>query len=167
MTTDSTTTGATIITAPAGLPFIDMERTFAAPRALVFRAFTEPDLLIRWLGPHRMTMTIDHYDVRDGGSWRYVHTDPEGNAFGFHGVFHGAPTPDRMVQTFEFEGYPGHVSLDTMRLDEVDGRTVLRGHSVYETVADRDGMVANGMETGMNEGFERLDALLDDLAAAG
>src|ERR687892_1094468 len=95
------------ITAEPGVPQVLAMREFDAPRELVFRAYTEPELLVQWLGPRRYTMTIDRYEVRDGGTWRYVHTDDDGNEFGFHGVFHGAPKPERIVQTFEYEGAPG------------------------------------------------------------
>ena len=95
---------ATQIDAPAGMPFIDITREFDAPRDLVYRAYTDPDLLVQWLGPRKYKMTIESWDVRDGGKWRYIHSDDEGNAWGFHGVFHGEQTPDGMLQTFEFEG---------------------------------------------------------------
>ncbi len=150
----------TQIDAPAGVPFIDVTREFDAPRDLVFKAYTEPDLLVQWLGPRKYTMTIDKYDLRDGGQWRYVHSDDEGNAWGFHGVFHGDQTPDGMLQTFEFEGAPGHVSLEKLVLEERDGRTVVRNHSVYQSIEARDAMVDSGMEEGMNDGFDRLDELL-------
>jgi uncharacterized protein YndB with AHSA1/START domain len=155
--------GTTRVTAEPGLPFVDIEREFDAPRELIYRAFTEPELLVQWLGPRRYRMTIDRYDVRDGGSWRYVHSDDSGNAFGFHGVFHGEPSMDGMLQTFEFEGAPGHVSLDQLRLEEHDGRTVVRTHSVFQSVADRDAMIENGMEYGVREGHERLEELLGRL----
>jgi len=157
---------ATRITAEPGLPYIDMSREFHAPRELLYRAYTEPDLLIRWLGPHRMTMVIDSWDVRDGGLWRYVHRDDAGNEYGFHGVFHGTPSPDQMVQTFEFDGAPGHVSLEAVSFEERDGRTTVRTHSVHQSVQARDAMVAGGMETGVNEGFDRLEELLSGLLAA-
>jgi uncharacterized protein YndB with AHSA1/START domain len=154
---------ATRIDAPAGVPFIEMTREFDAPRDLVFRAYTDPDLLKQWLGPRAYTMTIDTYEPRDGGKWRYVHSDADGNAWGFHGVFHGAQTPDGMLQTFEFEGAPGHVSLEQLTLEERDGKTIARTHSVYQTVEARDAMVESGMERGVNEGYERLDELLTTL----
>jgi uncharacterized protein YndB with AHSA1/START domain len=153
----------TKIQAPAGVPFIDVRREFDAPRDLVFRAFTEPDLLVQWLGPARFEMIVDTYDVRAGGSWRYVHRDAAGNEFGFHGVFHGDPSPDGFVQTFEFEGAPGHVSLDTLVLEERDGRTTVHTHSVHQSVEARDATIEHGMAEGMNEGFDRLDALLGRL----
>jgi len=148
------------VTAEPGVPQVQTARTFDAPLDLVYRAFTEPDLLVQWLGPHGYTMTIDRYDVHDGGTYRYTHTDDKGNAWAFHGVFHGDPSTDGMVQTFEFEGAPGHVSMDTVTFDEQDGRTTVRTNSVFQSVEDRDAMVTSGMETGMREGYERLEELL-------
>jgi uncharacterized protein YndB with AHSA1/START domain len=156
----------TQIDAPAGVPFIDITREFDAPRDLVYRAYTDPELLVQWLGPRKYKMTIEHLDVRDGGKWRYVHSDDEGNAWGFHGVFHGTQSPDGMVQTFEFEGAPGHVSLESLVLEERDGKTVVRNHSVYQSIEARDAMIESGMEEGMNDGFDRLDDLLAKLAPA-
>jgi uncharacterized protein YndB with AHSA1/START domain len=153
------------ITAEPGVPQVLTERTFDAPRDLVFRAFTDPDLLVQWLGPRKYTMTIDRYDVRDGGSYRYVHADDAGNAFGFHGVFHGEPSPDGWVQTFEFEGAPGHVSMDTLTLEEHNGRTTVRTNSVFQSVEARDAMVQSGMAEGMNDGYDRLEELLGKLVA--
>jgi uncharacterized protein YndB with AHSA1/START domain len=100
----------TQITADPGVPQIVITREFTAARDLVFRAHVEPELLAQWLGPRELTMTIDRYEARDGGRWRYVHADAGGHEHGFHGVFHGTPSPDGVVQTFEFEGAPGHVS---------------------------------------------------------
>ncbi len=157
------TTRKTQITAETGSPQILITREFDAPRELVFRAYTEPELLVQWLGPRDYTMTIDRYEVRDGGTWRYVHTDADGNAYGFHGVFHGTPSVDGIVQTFEFEGAPGHVSLDTLTLEERDGKTVVHTNSVFQSVEARDAMIASGMEQGLNEGYDRLDALLAQL----
>ena len=157
--------GTTKITADPGVPFIDIEREFDAPRELIFRAWTEPELLAQWLGPRRMTMEVEEYDVRDGGRWRYTHIDPDGKRYGFHGVFHGAPSLDGMTQTFEFDGAPGHVSLDSLEFEERDGRTITRSRSVYQSVAARDAMVENGMERGLSEGFARLDDLLASLLA--
>jgi uncharacterized protein YndB with AHSA1/START domain len=155
----------TKITAPPGLPVIEIEREFAAPRDLVYRAHTDPELLAQWLGPRRLSMTIEHYDVRHGGTWRYVNHDAEGNEYGFHGVFHGDPSPEAgIVQTFEFEGAPGHVSLDSLSLEERDGRTLLRARSVHQTVEARDAMVEAGMEDGVNDGYDRLDELIARLA---
>jgi uncharacterized protein YndB with AHSA1/START domain len=153
------------VTAEPGIPQVLTERTFDAPRDLVFRAFTDPALLVRWLGPRRYEMTIERYDVRDGGSYRYVHTDDTGNVYGFRGVFHGDPSPDGFVQTFEFEGAPGHVSMDTLTMEERDGRTIVHTNSVFQSVEARDAMVQAGMAEGMGEGYDRLDELLTGLTA--
>lgn len=155
------------ITAEPGVPFIDVSRDFAAPRELLFRAYTDPELVAQWLGPRNMTIVIDRYEAKDGGVWRYVHRDADGNEYGFHGVFHGTPTPDGAVQTFEFEGAPGHVSLGSLVFDEHDGRTTVRVHSVYQSVEARDAVLASGMERGMNEGYDRLDELVARLVPVG
>ena len=157
--------GKTQITAEPGVPFIDITREFDAPRDLIFRAHTDPELLTQWLGPRQYKMIVERYDVRDGGSWRYIHRDDAGNEHGFHGVFHGTPSPDSMVQTFEYEGAPGHVSLDSLKLEDRNGRTVVRGRSVFQSVEDRDAMVQSGMEGGLNEGYDRLDELVARLAS--
>jgi uncharacterized protein YndB with AHSA1/START domain len=157
--------GKTQITAEPGTPFIQITRAFDAPKELLFRAHTEPDLLVQWLGPRGMEMTVDRYDVRDGGAWRYIHRDADGNDYGFHGVFHGQPSIDGIVQTFEFEGAPGHVMLERLTFEEHDGRTTLRVHSVAQSVEDRDAMVAGGMESGISQGYERLDELIEHLTA--
>ena len=150
----------TQIDAPAGVPFVDITREFDAPLELVRRAWTDPDLVKQWLGPRKYEMVIEQWDARAGGGYRYVHRDDAGNEFGFHGVFH-SNDPDNMVQTFEFEGMPGHVSLDRLQLEDIGGgRTRSRIHSVFQSLEDRDGMVQAGMGDGVTEGFERLDELL-------
>jgi uncharacterized protein YndB with AHSA1/START domain len=156
----------TQITAEPGIPQIIIEREFDAPRDLVFRAFTEPELIVQWLGPRELAMKIEEYDVRDGGKWRYVSTDADGNEFGFHGVFHGTPSPEGTVQTFEFEGMPGHVAMETLTLTEREGRTLVRRVSSFQSVEDRDGMVASGMERGVHDSDERLTELLATMQAA-
>jgi uncharacterized protein YndB with AHSA1/START domain len=155
----------TQITAEPGIPQIIIEREFDAPRDLVFRAFTDPELVVQWLGPRDLKMRIEEYDVRDGGRWRYISTDADGNEFGFHGVFHGTPSPDGTVQTFEFEGMPGHVAMDTLTLVERDGRTLARTVASFQSVQDRDGMIESGAERGVREGHERLTELLATLQA--
>ena len=157
----------TNVTAEPGVPFIDITREFDAPPDLVFRAHTDPDLLVQWLGGDKYEMIVDRYEVRDGGTWRYIHRDGQGNDWAFHGVFHGTPTPEGMVQTFEFEGAPGHVSLDTLTLEDLGGRTRVRIHSVHQTVEGRDAMVASGMEAGLSAGYRRLDELIARLVPVG
>ena len=156
--------GKTQIDAPAGTPFIDMSREFNAPAELLYRAYSEPDLVKQWLGPRKYEMVIEKWDLRDGGSYRYEHRDDAGNTFGFHGSFHSTAL-DNMVQTFEFEGVPGHVALDKLSFEDLGGgRTLVRTHSVYQSVEDRDGMVQAGMAEGVNEGFDRLEELLERMA---
>jgi uncharacterized protein YndB with AHSA1/START domain len=159
--------GKTQFNAEPGIPQIITEREFDAPRELLFRAWTEPELLAQWLGPRNLTMEIDRYDVRDGGTWRYVQRDEEGNEYAFHGVFHGDPSPDGMVQTFEYEGFPGHVSLDTLTFEERDGKTIARTNTVFQTIEARDGMMQSGMEYGVDDGYDRLDELIAKLAPVG
>ena len=153
------------VTAEPGVPQVITTREFEAPRDLVYRAFTEPDLLSQWLGPRRYKMTVERFDLRDGGTWRYLHTDDAGNEFAFHGVFHGDPSPDGIVQTFEFEGAPGHVQLDTVTLEEHGDSTVVRTNSVFQSVEARDAMYQKGMADGMREGYERLEELLAKMIA--
>ncbi len=159
----------THVSAPAGLPFIEVEREFNAPRDLVFRAWTEPELLVRWLGPRRLQMRVDYWELDDrGGRYRYVNFGETGEEHAFHGTFHRTTAdPYTMLQTFEYEGAPGHVSLDELRLVEQDGRTVAMLRSVHQTVEARDAMIAAGMSEGMNDGFDKLDELLaGELAGA-
>ncbi|HEV7127929.1 MAG TPA: SRPBCC family protein [Ktedonobacterales bacterium] len=156
----------TQITAEPGIPQIVITREFNAPRELLFRAHTDPALLEQWLGPRHMTMIVDHFDVRDGGTWRYTHRDAEGHEASFHGVYHGTPSVDGIVQTFEFEGVPGHVSLETLTFEDLNGRTVLRTNGVFQSVADRDAAVESGMESGINDSMARLDELLTRLIPA-
>jgi uncharacterized protein YndB with AHSA1/START domain len=155
----------TEITAEPGIPLITMTREFDAPRDLVFRAHADPDLLVRWLGPRELVTAVDRWEVRDGGTWRYVQTDPGGSTHGFHGVFHGDPSPDGIVQTFEFEGAPGHVCLQSATFTERDGKTLMRTVSSFQSVADRDAMVASGLERGVRDSGERLAELLARLQA--
>lgn len=151
------------ITAEPGKQELFVVREFDAPRQLVFKAFTDPDILVKWLGPKNLTMTIDYFEGKSGGRYRYIHTDPNGLEYAFHGVIHEVAEPERVIQTFEFEGLPtkGHVILDTALFDELPGgRTKLTIQSVYRSVEDRDGMVQSGMEYGLREGFEKLDEIL-------
>jgi len=155
------TTNQLILEAPEGQPTIDFTRELDAPLEAVFQAHRDPELVRQWLGPHGYGMEMHEYDFRSGGRWRYVHTDPHGQEFGFRGCFHTIRDNDLIVQTFEFDGSPDHVSLDLMHFERLEGgRTRLRGHSVFLVVQDRDAMITSGMEGGMREGYERLAALL-------
>jgi len=154
---------STQIIAEPRAPQIVVTREFAAPRELLFRAHTDPDLLVQWLGPRQLTMTIDHFDLRDGGRWRYVHWDIDGNEYGFHGVFHGTPSLAGIVQTFEFEGLPGRVSMWTVTFEELGGKTLLTQNAVFQSVEDRDRELQAGMAEGAVESMDRLEELLSRL----
>src|SRR5512143_2917394 len=151
------------VTAVPGQLEVTITREFDAPREMVFKAFTDSKLMAQWLGPRGYKMDIEQFEPRNGGSWRYINTDLDGRAHGFHGVFHEVAAPERIIQTFEYEGLPekGHATLDTARFEALPGgRTRLTIQSVFQSLADRDGMIQSGMERGVNEGFEKLDELL-------
>lgn len=157
----------TQITAEPGKQELFIIREFDAPRELVFRAHTEPELYVQWLGPRDLTMHLETFEPYTGGQWRYISKDQNGNQYGFRGVFHEITPPERMIQTFEYEGLPetGHVSLETLTLEPLPaGRTRVTIHSVFQSIADRDGMIQSGMEHGVNDGYARLDELLLEVA---
>lgn len=152
---------ALTVNAPEGLPIVEFEREFDAPVEAVFAAHQDPEVVKNWLGPRGYEMDIEQYDFVSGGSYRYVHRDPDGNSYAFRGVFHSIRPNELAIQTFEYEDYPDVVSLDHMYLDDLgDGRCRLRGLSVFPSLEARDGMVSSGMETGMTDGYERLDEIL-------
>ena len=150
----------TNLTAEPGKQEIVITRVFDAPRDLVFKTYTDPNLVPQWWGPKNLTTTVDKMDVRPGGVWRFVHRDAKGNEYAFHGVYHESMPPERLVYTFEFEGIPGHVLLETVTFEEHDGKTRLTDKSVFQTVEDRDGMLRSGMEQGAAETMERFAELL-------
>jgi uncharacterized protein YndB with AHSA1/START domain len=157
-------TNQVTITAPEGVPFIEFEREFDAPVAAVFRAHAEPDLIKQWLGPNGYEMEIERYDFRTGGGYRYIHRDGKGGEFAFNGVFHVVRENDFAIQTFEFEGFPDVVSIESITFEDLgNGRSRVYGRSVYPTIEARDGMVASNMEVGMTEGYERLDKVVTSL----
>lgn len=134
-----------------------------APRESVYRAFAEPDLIAQWWGPAELKTRVESYDLTDGGSWRFVHTDPDGNEYAFRGVIHSVTPNERIVQTFEFEGMPGHVSLQTATLEDVDGRTKVTLHAVFQSVEDRDGMADSGARDFAPVGMAQLAAVVAEL----
>ena len=153
----------TVVKAEPGKQELFITREFDAPRELVFRAFTDPRLFVQWLGPRGYTMDLEKFEPVEGGAWRYTQTDPGGNTFGFHGVFHEVTAPQQIIQTFEFEGLPekGHVVLETAIFEALPGnRTRLLNQSVFRSVEDRDGMVQSGMEGGLVDSYNRLDEVL-------
>lgn len=152
-------TNPTTLTLPSEKE-ITLTRVFAAPRARVFAVLTDPALIPHWWGPRRMTTEVDQMDVRPGGTWRFINRDTDGTEYAFHGVYQEIVAPERVVQTFEWEGLPGHVSVETMTLEEQDGQTTLPTTSRFDTTEDRDGMLHSGMEDGARETWERLSELL-------
>lgn len=152
------------VVAEPGRQDIVITRTFDAPRDAVFAAMTDPDSIARWWGLDDTETRVDVVDARAGGRWRFVESAPDGAEYGFHGVFHEVLAPERFVQTFEFEGMPGHVSMETYALEEKDGRTLYTSVSVFQSVEDRDGMVASGMDTGLKQSLDALEKLVTERA---
>ncbi len=159
-----TTTTGTRIDLGTDLPTIVITREFDAPRSKVFRAHTDPDLVRQWLGPRGLEMTVDRWDCRTGGEYRYIHSR-DGEEYAFHGSFHEVRPEQLIVQTFTFEGMPDSVALEKVVLEDLgDGRTRLVATSLGDSFEARDAMVASGMEQGIVEGYERLDEVLAEQA---
>ena len=159
----------TTVTAEPGKQELFIIREFDAPRELVFKAHIDPDLYVQWVGPRDLTMTIQKFEMRDGGSYRFTH-ERDGHKYAFFGVTHEVLAPERIIGTFEFDGLPerGHVILGTTKFEALPGeRTRLVHQSVFQSVADRDGMIQSGMERGVSDGYEKLDDLLTEKLAAG
>jgi uncharacterized protein YndB with AHSA1/START domain len=136
------------------------ERIFDAPRERVWAAFTDPELIPRWWGLRASTTVVDELDLRPGGAWRFVEHNSDGTHAGFRGVYREISEPERLVYTFEYEGWPGRVLVETVSFEDLDGRTLVRTNSLFHTTAERDGMLEGGMERGLNEGYAMLDELL-------
>ena len=153
-------TDQTEIVADQRVPLVRITREFDAPPEKVFRAHTDPELLVQWLGPRHTEMKIDHFDCRTGGSYRYVHLS-DGEEYGFHGCFHEVRPSEVIVQTFTFEGMPDGVALERLVLEDIGGgRTRLTATSLVDSFEARDAFLSSGMDTGVREGYERLDELL-------
>ena len=159
--THEAATRETTIEADPNLPTIRIIRDFDAPPEKVFRAWVEPELVVQWLGPKSTEMRIDQWDARTGGNYRYSALQDGEVVAAFYGSFHEVRPSERLVQTFTWEGMPDGVSLDTMTFEDLgDGRTRTIGLSVVENFEGRDAIMASGMEVGVYEGYEKLDALL-------
>ncbi len=140
---------------------IHVERIFAAPPQRVFAACTDPELIPQWWGPRGTETIVEELDARTGGTWRFRARTADGTEIVFRGVFREVTPHERIAQTFEWDGMPGHVSVDTaVFVDLGDGRTKVVSDSIFHTAEERDGMIESGMEKGMNETYERLDELL-------
>jgi uncharacterized protein YndB with AHSA1/START domain len=156
-----TVTKETTIEVDQSVPIIRMTREFDATPDQLFRAHTDPALFAQWVGPDSLTTRIDHWDARTGGSFRFV-SIRDGEEFGFRGCFHEV-RPDRIVQTFTFEGQPDGVALETLWFEDLGGgRTRVRTQSLVDSFEGRDAWLASGMETGVNEGYAKLDRMLAD-----
>ena|SRR5947209_7464367 len=135
-----------------------------APRELVFRAYTDPKLFARWWGPRQYENVMLKFDIRAGGEWHVVEKGEDGE-HGFRGVTHDVVAPERICQTFEYLGVPGHVALQTATFEALGNKTRISAQMVFQSVMDRDGMVAAGMKSGADESMERLQKLLEELKA--
>jgi len=156
----STTHPDTQIIVDPDVPLVRIIREFDAPPAKVFRAHVDPALLVQWMGPRNLTMEIDHYDCRTGGSYRYIHRRGD-EEYAFRGCFHELRENQLIIQTFTFEGFPDSVALERLELEDLgNGRTRLTATSLVDSFEARDAFVASGMETGVREGYERLDEVL-------
>ncbi len=164
MTSDQQEARRATVTTPTERE-IHVERIFDAPRDRVFELFTDPELIPEWWGPRGTTTIVDEMDVRNGGSWRYVTRNSDGSETAFRGTYREVSPPDRIVQTFEWEGMPGHVSVDTAVFEDLGERTKLVSSSLFHTTEERDGMLGSGMEEGMNETYQRLDELIERLGS--
>ena len=156
----ATSTYQTQIISDPDVPLVRIIREFDAPPEKVFRAHTDPELLVQWLGPRDINMEIDYFTCRTGGSYRYLHSRV-GEEYGFRGCFHEVRPPELIVQTFTFEGFPDGVALERLMLEDLgDGRTRLTATSLVDSFEGRDAFLASGMDTGVREGYQRLDELL-------
>ena len=142
-----------------------IERTFEAPRDVVFRAFTDPDLIPQWWGPRDTETMVDKMDVRAGGEWRFVAREADGSETAFRGTFREVTPPERIAWTFEWEGMPGHVSVDITEFEDLGDRTRVRTRTLFHLPEERDGMLEAGMERGLQESYDRLEEVLARLAA--
>jgi uncharacterized protein YndB with AHSA1/START domain len=150
-------------TAEPGTSQVITNRVISASPEKIFKACTDPELIVQWWGPRRFETILEEYEPRRGGCWRFIHKDDEGNEYGFNGVIHEILLNERITQTFEFEGMPGHVVLEQMKLiPEGDGTRIITV-SAFSSVEDRDGMVNSGMESGQMESYDRLEELVQTI----
>ena len=158
------TRNQTSIEVSGEVPTVTITREFDAPVALVFRAYTEPDLFKQWIGPRNRTFELQEFDCRTGGAWRYSTSDENFEAK-FFGAFHEVRPDKRIVQTFTYEGFPDGVALETATFEDLgNGRSRVTSVSLVDSFEERDAFVASGMESGVVEGYEKLDELLATLA---
>ena len=157
--------GETEIIIEPGKQDVVFKKTFDAPRDIVFRALTDPSLVPNYWGPRKYATIVDVMEPRAGGQWRFINRADDGGEHAFRGVYHTV-TPERIVQTTEYEGYPGEVALETALLEERDGKTYYTGISLASSVEARDAVVASGMESGARELYDRLEEVIRGLVKA-
>jgi len=143
---------------------IVLRREFDAPRDLVFEAFSKPAHMAQWWGQQGSTLPVCEMDFRPGGAWHFVEHDKSGNEHGFRGEYRDIQRPERIVWTFEYEGLPGHISVETMVFEDLNGRTRIAATASFDSVEDRDGMIQSGMESGAAESYNRLADYLRSMA---
>ena len=160
------TTSRLEVIAPANEPVIITHRFIKASPELLFKIWTTPEHLKNWMGPRQMEMISCEVDLRVGGSYRYVHRAPDGQEYGFHGKYLEIEAPHRMVCTSVFELFPQAEAVDTLTLEAKDGGTLVTTHTRHASMEARDGQISGGMERGMSEGYERLEALVQKLGRA-
>jgi uncharacterized protein YndB with AHSA1/START domain len=153
---------ATVIIQKDNPQTVVIERTFDAPRDKVFKAFTTKELVEKWWVGPGYAVHVEKLEARDGGSWRFIQTDTDGQEFAFHGIFHKV-SPEMTIQTFEFEGVPNHPSLDKMTLIQKEGKTYMHIESTFTNVSDLNSMLQSGMEEGMQNTYNQLDKVLQDM----
>lgn len=156
--------GKLTVTTPSDTE-IQMTRVFDAPRDLVFEAHSSAEHMKNWWGPRKYETISAEVDFRPGGKWRIVHRGPDGEEYGFHGEYREIVRPERIVWTFEFEGAPGQVAVETLTLEERDGKTTLTALSEAGTKEARDAVLESGMTEGAAETFDRLDEYLETMKA--
>jgi uncharacterized protein YndB with AHSA1/START domain len=147
------------VTKPSDREF-RVERVFDAPRDRVFATLTDPELIPEWWGPRGMTTIVEEMAPERGGRWCFLMRDADGGETWFRGTYREVTPPERIVQTFEWSGMPGHVSVETATLEDLGEQTRVVSVSVFHLTEERDGMLDSGMEGGMNETYERLDEVL-------
>ncbi|MET0734879.1 MAG: SRPBCC domain-containing protein [Microbacterium sp.] len=151
-----------VIDATPGQSHADITREFEAPAAAVFAAHADPEVFKVWIGPRSENTVITHWDFRSGGGYRFEQAEPDGETYAFHGVFHTVRENELIIQTFEYDGWPDQVSMDIIRFEELPGgRSRLVDRSLFPSAETLEGMIASGMETGVREGYEKLDELLE------
>lgn len=142
---------------------IKVVRLIDAPVSLVWKMHVDPELVAKWWGGDKYKTDIEVMDVRAGGKWRYIQTDPNGDVYAFRGEYLEVSEPSKLVNTFEFEPMAGHISTDSYTFEDKDGKTLYTTISIFSNKEDRDGMVASGMESGMSDGFDRFDEVAQEL----